>query len=273
MSQSAPVFDRILLKLSGEALKRAGGSTALTVDALDMLGRQVAEVVGRGVQLGIVVGGGNFFRGLRSGRSSGISRVTGDYIGMLATVMNSLALRDTLEKCGVKTRVMTSFEMPGISEIFDHRRAIDMLESGEVVIFGGGTGHPFFTTDTTAALRACEIRADAILKATKVDGVYSGDPVKNVEAVRYRRLSFGDALRQRLEIMDSTAFSLCQDNGIPIIVFNFQHPGALAGVIGGDTDCATFVGDFETLAYDDQGKAQVERSRPSRLKLQQTDFV
>ncbi len=246
MDQSPPAFKRILLKLSGEALKSNDASPALQEEALGEISRRVAEVVSRGIQMAIVVGGGNFFRGFLS-ENSGISRVAGDYIGMLATVMNSLALRDALENKGLKTRVMTAIELPGITEIFDGRRADACLENNEVLIFGAGTGHPFFTTDTAAALRACEIKADAVLKATKVNGVYSGDPKRKTNTIRYRCLSFADALRLRLQIMDSTAFSLCRDNQIPIMVFDFQQPDSLVKVTAGATDCATFVGDCETI--------------------------
>ena len=246
MSGNAPVFQRILLKLSGEALK-GDDAAALEAGALTAISARIAAVSQRGVEIAIVVGGGNFFRGLRSA-DSGISRITGDYIGMLATVMNSLALRDALQASGLAARLMTSIELPGISEIFDSRRADRILRRGEVLVFGAGTGHPFFTTDTTAALRACEIGADAVLKATKVNGVYSQDPTRNRGAVRYRQLSFSDALQLRLQVMDSTAFSLCRDNDIPIIVFDFQQPDSLARVINGDTDCATMVGNLETAA-------------------------
>ncbi len=246
MATVSPPFRRVLLKLSGEALKSDASSTALQEEPISRVCGRIADALSSGVQMAVVVGGGNFFRGFQSS-SSGISRVTGDYIGMLATVMNSLALRDALESTGVKARVMTSIELPGITEIFDRRHAESLLKNGEVVIFGAGTGHPFFTTDTTAALRACEIDADAVLKATKVDGVYSCDPNREQKAKRYKSLSFADAIRLRLQVMDSTAFSLCRDNQIPIIVFDFLPPDSLSQTLQGSRDNSTFVGDCETV--------------------------
>lgn len=225
-------YRRILLKLSGEAL---GGEGALGIcpEAIHEMARQVREVRQMGVEIVIVVGGGNIFRGLQ-GSERGIERVTGDYMGMLGTVINALALQDALEKQGVETRVQSAITMEEVAEPFIRRRAVRHLEKGRVVIFGGGTGNPYFSTDTTAALRANEMDCDVILKATKVDGVYDSDPKKNPKAKKYPRVSYLDALQQQLKVMDSTAFSLCMDNEMPIIVFNFFEPGNLARVVGGE---------------------------------------
>lgn len=246
MIENAPVFKRIVLKLSGEALKKKDELAPLEGESIRSVCERIEETVNSGVQVAVVVGGGNFFRGIGSASEAGVSRITGDHIGMLATVMNSLALREALEKIGLSVVVMTAIELPGITEIFDRRRAEKLLDQGQIVILGAGTGHPFFTTDTTAALRACEINAEAVFKATKVNGVFSGDPIQQEGVIRYRSLSFDDALRFRLKVMDSTAFSLCRDNNIPIIVFDFQQDGSLARVVRGDNDCATFVGNLET---------------------------
>jgi uridylate kinase len=227
-----PKYKRILLKLSGETL---GGSKGVGIDpeAVHGMAQQVKEVRDLGVQVVLVIGGGNIYRGL-SGSAGGIERATGDYMGMLATVINSLALQDALEKLGVATRVQTAITMHQVAEPFIRRRAQRHLEKGRVVIFGAGTGNPFFSTDTAAALRANEIGADVILKATKVDGIYDSDPKKNPKAKRYDRLTFQDALLQRLTVMDSTAFSLCQDNKMPIIVFDMFKPHNLRRVVLGD---------------------------------------
>jgi uridylate kinase len=231
--KSAAKYRRILLKLSGEAL---GGEGALGIcpEAIHEMARQVRDVRELGIEVVIVVGGGNIFRGLQ-GSERGIERVTGDYMGMLGTVINALALQDALEKQGVETRVQSAIAMEEVAEPFIRRRAVRHLEKGRVVIFGGGTGNPYFSTDTTAALRANEMDCDVILKATKVDGVYDSDPKKNPKAKRYNRVSYIDALQQQLKVMDSTAFSLCMDNNMPIIVFNFFEPGNLARVVRGDT--------------------------------------
>jgi uridylate kinase len=225
-------YRRILLKLSGEAL---GGEGALGIcpEAIHEMARQVREVREMGVEIVIVVGGGNIFRGLQ-GSERGIERVTGDYMGMLGTVINALALQDALEKQGVETRVQSAITMEEVAEPFIRRRAVRHLEKGRVVIFGGGTGNPYFSTDTTAALRANEMDCDVILKATKVDGVYDSDPKKNPKAKKYPRVTYLDALQQQLKVMDSTAFSLCMDNEMPIVVFNFFEPGNLARVVGGE---------------------------------------
>ena len=230
--KSVAKYRRILLKLSGEAL---GGEGALGIcpESIHEMARQVREVREMGVQVVIVVGGGNIFRGLQ-GSERGIERVTGDYMGMLGTVINALALQDALEKQGVETRVQSAITMEEVAEPFIRRRAVRHLEKGRVVIFGGGTGNPYFSTDTTAALRAHEMDAEVILKATKVDGVYDSDPKKNPKAKRYPRVTYIDALQQQLKVMDSTAFSLCMDNKMPIIVFNFFEPGNLARVVRGE---------------------------------------
>jgi uridylate kinase len=231
--KTAAKYRRILLKLSGEAL---GGEGALGIcpEAIHEMARQVREVRQMGVEVVIVVGGGNIFRGLQ-GSERGIERVTGDYMGMLGTVINALALQDALEKQGVETRVQSAIAMEEVAEPFIRRRAVRHLEKGRVVIFGGGTGNPYFSTDTTAALRANEMDCDVILKATKVDGVYDSDPKKNPKAKKYPRVTYIDALQQQLKVMDSTAFSLCMDNEMPIIVFNFFEPGNLARVVRGET--------------------------------------
>src|SRR5574342_130369 len=212
-------YSRILLKMSGEVLGGPSGN-GIDADALHGMAAQIREVKELGVQVVIVIGGGNIFRGL-SGSEKGIERATGDYMGMLATVINSLALQDALEKLGVATRVQSAITMSQVAEPFIRRRAVRHLEKGRVVIFGGGTGNPYFSTDTAAALRANEIGAEVILKATKVDGVYDSDPKKNPKAKRYPRVTYIEALQQQLKVMDSTAFSLCMDNEMPIIVFNF----------------------------------------------------
>ena len=219
---SGLAYRRIVLKLSGEAL--AGGTGGFGIDAgvLRSLAAELAEVHAVGVQTGIVVGGGNIFRGLK-GASVGMDRAQSDYMGMLATVMNGLALQSELEVLGVPTRVQTAIEMKNVAESFIRRRAMRHLELGRVVIFVAGTGNPFFSTDTTAALRASEMGAEVILKATKVDGIYDSDPKKNPDAKRYTTLTFGEALTKRLQVMDATAFSLCMDNKVPIIVFDMMQ--------------------------------------------------
>ena len=227
-----PKYKRVLLKLSGEAL---GGDSGFGIcpETVHDMARQISEVRELGVQVVIVVGGGNIFRGLQ-GSEEGIDRTTGDYMGMLATIINALALQDALEKRKVETRVQTAIEMSEVAEPFIRRKAMRHLEKGRVVIFGGGTGNPYFSTDTAAALRANEIGADVILKATKVDGIYDSDPMKNSKAKRFARISYIDALQKRLKIMDSTAFSLCMDNGMPIIVFDlFKKHNFRKIILGG----------------------------------------
>jgi uridylate kinase len=225
-------YRRILIKLSGEAL---GGETGVGIcpESIQDMAKQIQQVRGLGLEVVIVVGGGNIFRG-EQGSERGIDRTTGDYMGMLATVINALALQDALEKLGVATRVQSAISMAQVAEPFIRRRAIRHLEKGRVVIFGGGTGNPYFSTDTTAALRANEIGAEIILKATKVDGIYDSDPKKNPAAKRYTRVTYMEALGKRLKVMDSTAFSLCMDNKMPIIVFDLFKPGNLKRVVLGE---------------------------------------
>ena len=226
-------YQRVLLKLSGEAFRNPATGESLDPKIFRSMARQLAAVHRMGVQLGIVIGGGNIFRGL-PGSESGIDRATGDHMGMLATLINSLALQAAIEAEGVPTRVQTAINMPVVAEPMIRRRALRHFEKGRVVIFGAGTGNPFFTTDSAAALRASEIKADALLKATKVDGIYDSDPKKNPKARRYRELSYQDALQQRLKIMDAAAFSLCQENNIPIIVFDFFKKDEIIRVLKGE---------------------------------------
>ena len=227
-------YKRVVLKLSGEVLrgKKAGGDP-IDAETLTRTCEQVKEVHDLGVQVSVVIGGGNIFRGL-AGEQRGVDRTTGDYMGMLATVINGLAIMDCLEKMGVKVRVQSSIPMNQVAEPFILRRATRHLEKGRVVIFVAGTGNPYFSTDTTAALRASELGADAILKATKVDGIYDKDPLKNPDAVRYDEITYLEALRQRLNVMDSTAFSLCLDNNIPILVFNLNDRSAIRRAVLGE---------------------------------------
>ena len=227
-----PKYKRIVLKLSGEALKDVTNGEPLDSAILKNLALSLKEIHSLGVQICLVVGGGNIFRGL-SGSQSGVDRTTGDYMGMLATVINGLALMNALEKEGVPVRVQTAIPMEKIAEPFILRRAVRHLEKGRIVILVAGTGNPYFSTDTTAALRASELGADAILKATKVDGIYDKDPAKFPDAVKFDKISYLDALEKRLAVMDSTAFSLCMDNRIPIIVFNMNKPGNIERVIEG----------------------------------------
>jgi len=227
-----PKYSRILLKLSGEALGDENG-VGIRPEAVQDMAAQIREVRDLGVQVVVVVGGGNIFRGL-SGSERGIERATGDYMGMLATIINALALQDSLEKLGVPTRVQSAITMAQVAETFIRRRAVRHLEKGRVVIFGGGTGNPYFSTDTAAALRANEIGAEVILKATKVDGIYDSDPKKNSGAKRFPQISYLDALQRQLKVMDSTAFSLCLDNKMPIVVFDFFKPHNLRRVVMGE---------------------------------------
>ena len=229
---SHPRYNRILLKLSGEAL---GGEAGVSIcpEAVQNMAEQVREVRDLGVQVVIVIGGGNIFRGL-PGSERGIERATGDYMGMLATIINALALQDALEKLGSPTRVQSAIAMSQVAEPFIRRRAVRHLEKGRVVIFGGGTGNPYFSTDTAAALRANEIGAEVVLKATKVDGIYDADPKKNPKAKRFAEISYLEALQRQLKVMDSTAFSLCMDNKMPIIVFDFFKPHNLRRLVMGE---------------------------------------
>jgi uridylate kinase len=225
-------YGRVLLKLSGEALGGEGGM-GIRPEAVQDMAQQIREVRDLGVQVVVVVGGGNIFRGL-SGSERGIERATGDYMGMLATIINALALQDALEKLGVATRVQSAITMAQVAEAFIRRRAVRHLEKGRVVIFAGGTGNPFFSTDTAAALRANEIGAEVILKATKVDGIYDSDPKKNPKAKQFSKITYLEALQKQLKVMDSTAFSLCMDNKMPIVVFNFFRPHNLRRVVLGE---------------------------------------
>jgi len=232
-------YKRILLKLSGEALM---GNQAHSIDPvlLTRVAREIKTVVESGVQPAIVIGGGNILRGT-SALGKMMNRVTADYIGMLATVINALALADTLKSLGVNALVQSAIEMPRLCELTNPLRAGEHLERGGVVIFGGGTGTPFFTTDTTAALRAGEIRADAVMKATKVDGVYSSDPKKHPNAKRFDTITFNEVIRLQLEVMDLTAITLCRENNLPIVVFNMTSPGTIERVLRGEAVCTTVV--------------------------------
>ncbi len=225
-------YARVLLKISGEALM---GEKPYGIDPaiVQSIAKDVSTVVTQGTQLAIVVGGGNIFRGLK-GSSEGMDRATADYVGMLATVMNAITLQDGLERAGVPTRVQTAIEMKEVAEPYIRRRAIRHLEKGRVVVFGGGCGNPFFTTDTTAALRAAEINANVVFKATKVDGVYNKDPKRFTDAVRYDKLTFQEVLSKEIAVMDSTAIALCKDNNIPIVVFNLFESGNISKAVQGE---------------------------------------
>jgi uridylate kinase len=228
-----PVYRRILLKLSGEALmgKQEYGIEPAVIAELS---REIRQVAGLGVQVALVVGGGNIFRGIRTSREYGIDRASADYMGMLATVINSLALQERLERDGVVTRVLSAIEMRAIAEPYIRRRALRHLEKGRVVIFAAGTGNPYFTTDTAAALRAMEINADAILKATKVDGVYDKDPMLHKGAKKFSDLGYIEVLKRNLKVMDATAISLCMDNGLPIVVFDLTKRGNIVRAVRGE---------------------------------------
>lgn len=227
-------YKRILLKLSGEALT---GSERFGIDPkiLDQMALEIGQLVGIGVQVGLVVGGGNLFRGAAL-QAAGLDRVTGDHMGMLATVMNALALRDSLERSNIATQVMSSIPMSGVVDHYDRRKAIRALSNGDVVIFCAGTGNPMFTTDSAACLRGIEVEADVVLKATKVDGVYSADPMKDPSAVRYERLTYDEVLDRKLEVMDLTAICLCRDHRIPLRVFEMDKAGALLNIVRGGDD-------------------------------------
>jgi len=228
-----PKYRRIVLKLSGEALRGSESRETISPDIVTNIAKQLKEVRDLGVEIAVVIGGGNIWRGLTASHR-GMDRTTADYMGMLATVINGMALQSTLEQIGVATRLQSAIEMANVAEPFILRRAIRHLELGRVVIFGAGTGNPFFSTDTTAALRANEIRAEVILKATKVDGIYDSDPHLNQNAQRYETVSFTEALTKRLRVMDSTAFSLCMDNRVPIIVFDMSKPHNIKKVVCGE---------------------------------------
>lgn len=227
-------YQRILLKLSGEALT---GAERFGIDPkiLDQMALEIGQLVGIGVQVGLVVGGGNLFRGAAL-QSAGLDRVTGDHMGMLATVMNALALRDALERSNIATQVMSSIPMSGIVDHYDRRKAIRALAGGDVVIFCAGTGNPLFTTDSSACLRGIEIEADVVLKATKVDGVYSADPMKDDSAIKYDYLSYDEVLDRKLEVMDLTAICLCRDHRMPVRVFEMERVGALLNIVRGGDD-------------------------------------
>lgn len=226
-------YKRILLKLSGEALMGSQGH-GIDLTVIDKIASEIKEVAGNGIEVAVVIGGGNIFRGL-SAAAKGMERASADYMGMLATVLNALALQNTLENKGVATRVQSAIEMRELAETYIRRRAVRHLEKKRVVIFAAGTGNPYFTTDTAAALRAMEIGAEVIMKATKVDGVYSADPVKDPSAVKYDRLSYLDVLQKNLKVMDATAISLCMDNNLPIIVFNLNVPGNIKKIVAGES--------------------------------------
>jgi uridylate kinase len=227
-----PAYRRIVLKLSGEALAGSQGY-GLDPPTLVRIGAEVCEVTKLGVEIAIVIGGGNIFRGVAAS-AGGMERATADYMGMLATIINALALQDALEKAGCQTRVLSAIEMRAVAEPYIRRRAIRHLEKGRVVIFAAGTGNPFFTTDTAGALRAVEISADVIIKATKVDGIYSADPLRDSTAVRLERVSYFEVINQRLEVMDTTAVTLCMENKLPIVVFDLTRPGNIARIVCGE---------------------------------------
>ena len=237
----SPFYKKILLKLSGEALM-GDQEFGISSDVIASYAKQIKEIVDLGVEVSIVIGGGNIFRGL-SGAAQGVDRVTGDHMGMLATVINSLALQNSIEKLGVPTRVQTAIEMPKVAEPFIKRRAQRHLEKGRVVIFGAGTGNPYFTTDTAAALRAIEMGTDVVIKATKVDGIYDKDPVKFADAKKYEKVTYNEVLAKDLKVMDATAISLCRENKLPIIVFNSLIEGNLKRVIMGENIGTTVVAD------------------------------
>lgn len=231
-SKKKPVYRRVLLKLSGEALRK-DRDLDIDPEVVKKIAQEIRSVKEAGVELGIVIGGGNIFRGL-SASARGMDRVTADHMGMLATVINSLALQDFLERAGVPTRVMSAVQLEAMAEPFIRRRAMSHLDRGRVVIFAAGTGNPYFTTDSAAALRAIEIGADAILKATKVDGIYSSDPVTDPDATRYESITFTEVIEQQLRVMDATAVTLCRENNLPIIVFRLLEEGNLKRVILGE---------------------------------------
>src|SRR2546426_7357810 len=245
MQTQTPVYERIVLKLSGEAMQERGGRDNISPTVVREIAERIKEVRDLGVQVSIVIGGGNIWRGL-SASHRGMDRTTADYMGMLATVINALALRSTLDQMGVETRVQSAIDMRNVAEPFILGRAIRHLELGRVVIFAAGTGNPYFSTDTTAALRASEIRADVILKATKVEGVYDRDPNTDPNAKRFERITFTEALTKRLQVMDSTAFSLCMDNNVPIVVFDMNKPSNIRDAVLGRKVGTLVCGEAET---------------------------
>jgi uridylate kinase len=225
-------FKRVLLKLSGESLM---GDKQFGIDPnkINQYAKDIKEAVENGVEIAIVIGGGNIFRGLQA-KDSGVDRVSGDYMGMLATVINGIAIQNGLEKAGLITRLVSAIEMKEISEPYIRRRAIRHLEKGRIVIFAAGTGNPYFTTDSAAALRASEINADAVLKGTRVDGIYTADPEKDPNAVKFSKISFAEVMQRKLQVMDMTAFTLCEENNLPIVVFDMDTPGNLQKLLSGD---------------------------------------
>jgi uridylate kinase len=231
-AKKGPIYNRVLLKLSGEALL---GEQSFGIDRsfTDYLAREIKDIHGLGVEVAAVVGGGNIFRGV-SDSAQGMDRVSADQMGMLATVINAIALQDSLERVEVKTRVLSAIEMRQVAEPFIRRRAMRHMEKQRVVIFAGGTGNPYFSTDTAAALRAMEIKADIILKGTKVDGIYDSDPLKNSKAKKFERLTYFEVLQKGLKVMDTTAISLCMDNGLPIVVYNLRNRGSLRRIVTGE---------------------------------------
>jgi uridylate kinase len=247
MPDEHPAFKRVLLKLSGEALM-GGAGYGISSEILGLVAGEVVEAAAAGVEIAIVVGGGNIFRGV-SESAKGMDRASADYVGMLATVMNAVSLQDAIEKLGQVTRVQSAIEMSQLAEPYIRRRAIRHLEKGRVVIFAAGTGNPFFTTDTAAALRAMEIGAEILLKATKVDGVYDKDPRRHDDARRYERVTFTDALKQDLKVMDATAFALCRDNELPVLVFDMTKRGNIQRVIRGEAVGTRIVKDDQTTRF------------------------
>lgn len=233
-------FRRVLLKLSGEALM---GREKFGIDpaTLHRIAEEVKSVHGMGVEVALVIGGGNIFRGVAASTQHGMDRANADYMGMMATVMNALAMQDAIERIGLPTRVLSAIEMRELCEPYIRRRAIRHLEKGRVIIFAAGTGNPYFTTDTAAALRAMEIHADVLLKATKVDGIYDKDPMQHKDAVRFARLTYIEVLQRNLKVMDSTAIALCRDNKLPVIVFDLHQPGNIGRVASGDSSIGTRV--------------------------------
>lgn len=247
MPEKASKYQRILLKLSGEALA-AGKGIGIDAEILDDMSLSIAHLRGLGIQVGIVVGGGNIYRGSELQQQGLVGRVTGDQMGMLATVMNGLALRDALERRNITTRLMSAMQIGAITERYSSRNAIRHLKNGEVCIFVAGTGNPFFTTDTAACLRGIEIEANAILKATKVDGVYDKDPAKHKDAKKYDTLTFDDVLEKKLGVMDLTAIALCREHSVPLQVFNMTKPNSLLNVVTGEENEGTIVFGNKTLA-------------------------
>jgi len=253
MAKFKPVYRRALLKLSGDVL-RGGHESGIDGDRVRGLAAEVAEVASAGVSLGVVIGGGNFIRGTQCSKW-GIDRSTADYMGMLSTIMNALALQDAIERLGTATRVLSALECRAVCEPYIRRRALRHLEKGRVVILAGGTGNPYFSTDTTAALRACELCAEVLLKATKVSGVYSADPEKDPKAIRYSRLSYMEVLQRDLRVMDLTAISLCKDNQMPVVVFSLKEPGNIRRAVCGQ-DIGTLVSSEAAPAAAKAGRAR-----------------